>query len=67
MWKKISLFLFLFFVPFFVFAKEDKQGNNISSDFKVKFDREIFIDKLNKTIFPDKKNIMKYFYGIDIN
>lgn len=34
---------------------------------KVKFDREIFIDKLNKTIFPDKKNIMKYFYGIDIN
>lgn len=25
MWKKISLFLFLFFVPFFVFAKEDDQ------------------------------------------
>lgn len=33
---------------------------------KVKFDRASFIDKLNKTNFPDKKNIMKYFYGIDI-
>ena len=33
---------------------------------KVKFDREKFIDKMNKTDFPDKKNIMKYFYGVDI-
>ena len=33
---------------------------------KVKFDRENFVDKLNKTNFPDKKNIMKYFYGIEI-
>lgn len=33
---------------------------------KVKFDRNTFIDKLNKTDFPDKKNIMKYFYGIEI-
>ena len=33
---------------------------------KVKFDREKLIDKLNKTNFPDKKNIMKKFYGIDI-
>ena len=33
---------------------------------KVKFDRNTFIDKLNKIYFPDKKNIMKYFYGIEI-
>ena len=33
---------------------------------KVKFDRDTFINKLNKIDFPDKKNIMKYFYGIDI-
>lgn len=33
---------------------------------KVKFDRDKFVDKLNKTDFPDKKNIMKYFYGIEI-
>ena len=33
---------------------------------KVKYDRETLIDKLNKTDFPDKKNIMKYFYGIEI-
>ena len=32
---------------------------------KVKFDREKFVDKLNKIDFPDKKNIMKYFYGIE--
>lgn len=31
---------------------------------KVKFDRDNFVDKLNKTNFPDKKNIIKYFYGI---
>lgn len=33
---------------------------------KVKFDRDAFVDKLDKTDFPDKKNIMKYFYGIEI-
>lgn len=33
---------------------------------KVKFNRDDFVDKLNKTDFPDKKNIMKYFYGIEI-
>ena len=33
---------------------------------KVKFDRDKLVDKLNKTDFPDKKNIMKYFYGIQI-
>lgn len=33
---------------------------------KVKFDRDNFVDKLNKTNFPDKKNIMQYFYGIEI-
>lgn len=43
-------------------------GKSISfTKMKVKFDRERFIDKLNKTNFPDKKNIMKYFYGIDID
>lgn len=33
---------------------------------KVKFDRDTFVDKLDKTDFPNKKNIMKYFYGIEI-
>jgi predicted phosphodiesterase len=32
---------------------------------KVKFDRGKLVDKLNKVDFPDKKNIMKYFYGIE--
>ena len=31
---------------------------------KVKFDRDKFINKLNKINFPDKENIMKYFYGM---
>lgn len=31
---------------------------------KVEFDRDTFVNKLNKTDFPSKKNIMKYFYGI---
>lgn len=31
----------------------------------VKFDREKFINKMLKTEFPDKKNILKTYYGID--
>ena len=31
----------------------------------VKFDRNKFINKLKEIDFPDKKNILKYFYGID--
>lgn len=31
----------------------------------VKFDREKFINKILKTDFPDKKNILKTYYGID--
>lgn len=33
---------------------------------KVKFDREKFINKVMNTEFPDKKTILKYFYGIDV-
>ena len=33
---------------------------------KVKFDRDTFVNKLINTDFPDKKNIMKWFYGIEI-
>ena len=32
---------------------------------KVKFDRKNFIDKIINLDFPDKKNILKYFYGIE--
>ena len=32
---------------------------------KVKFDREKFIKKILETDFPDKKNILKIFYGIN--
>ena len=32
---------------------------------KVKFDREKFINKILETDFPDKKNILKIFYGIN--
>lgn len=32
---------------------------------KVKFDREVFVNKLLSMEFPDKKNILKIFYGID--
>lgn len=32
---------------------------------KVKFDREKFISKVLETDFPDKKNILKWFYGIE--
>lgn len=34
---------------------------------KVKYDRDKFIEKIMKTDFPDKKNIMKIFYGIDMD
>lgn len=33
---------------------------------KIKYDRDKFIDKVMNTNFPDKKNILKYFYGIGI-
>ena len=33
---------------------------------KVKFDRKKFIDKIMNLDFPDKNNILKYFYGIDL-
>ena len=33
---------------------------------KVKYDRDTFLNKLNNIYFPDKKNIMKWFYGIKI-
>lgn len=33
---------------------------------KVKYDRDKFIDKVLSHDFPDKKNILKYFYGIEI-
>ena len=32
---------------------------------KVKFDREVFVNKFLSMEFPDKKNILKIFYGID--
>lgn len=32
---------------------------------KVKFDRETFVKKLLNSDFPDRKNILKYFYGIE--
>ena len=32
---------------------------------KVKFDRKKFIDKIMNLDFPDKNNILKYFYGIE--
>lgn len=32
---------------------------------KVKYNRKKFIEKLNNIDYPDKKNIMKYFYGIE--
>lgn len=32
---------------------------------KVKFDREKFIEKVINTNFPDKKNILKWFYNIE--
>ena len=32
---------------------------------KVKFDRKNFIDKIINLDFPDKNNILKYFYGIE--
>lgn len=31
----------------------------------IKFDREKFIEKITNTDFPDKKNILKSFYGIE--
>ncbi len=33
---------------------------------KVKFDRDSFVNKLKNIDFPDKKNIMKWFYGVEI-
>ena len=33
---------------------------------KLKYDRDKFINKVMNTTFPDKKNILKYFYGIEI-
>lgn len=33
---------------------------------KVKFDRKKFIDKIMNLDFPDKNNILKYFYGIEL-
>lgn len=32
---------------------------------KVKFDRENFVKKISNINFPDKNNILKYFYGIE--
>lgn len=32
---------------------------------KVKFDRETFVQKICNCDFPDKNNILKYFYGIE--
>ena len=32
---------------------------------KIKYDRKKFVKKLIETEFPDKKNILKYFYGIE--
>ena len=34
---------------------------------KIKYDRNKFINKVMNTEFPDKENILKYFYGININ
>lgn len=33
---------------------------------KIKYDRDKFINKIMNIEFPDKKNILKYFYGIEI-
>lgn len=33
---------------------------------KIKYDRDKFIDKVMNANFPDKENILKYFYGIEI-
>ena len=34
---------------------------------RLKYDRDDFIDKVLNTEFPDKKNILQCFYGIDCN
>ena len=33
---------------------------------KVKYDRDKFVNKVLSHDFPDKRNILKYFYGIEI-
>ena len=33
---------------------------------KVKYDRNKFIGKVLSHDFPDKKNILKYFYGVEL-
>lgn len=37
----------------------------IFKNIKVKFDRKKFIEKITNTDFPDKKNILKCFYGTE--
>ena len=37
----------------------------VFKNIKVKFDRNTLEEKLNETNFPDKNNILKYFYGIE--
>ena len=32
---------------------------------KIKYNRDRFINKMINTDFPDKINILKYFYGVD--
>ena len=32
---------------------------------KIKYDRTLFVNKLKEIDYPDKKNILKYFYGIE--
>ncbi len=34
---------------------------------KVEYDRESFINDIKNIEFPDKKNILKYFYGVDLD
>lgn len=36
------------------------------TNINVEYDRESFINDIINTDFPDKKNILKYFYGIEI-
>lgn len=44
---------------------EIKKGISFKT-IKVKYDRESLVKKLIDTDFPDKNNILKYFYGIEL-
>lgn len=42
-------------------------GKSISlKDIKVEYNKDLFLNEITSIEFPDKKNILKYFYGIEI-